>query len=124
MRSDRAHGYLIAGLINEHLWTWSEASKWDLRAGAPREYTSFCPKCCGPCAALAEYFNTPRGRAEADTYAMALLRSSRLGWGYDWQNENGSINWDVITEQMKLGWCPNHEDAPHQRGQAKEKFSE
>lgn len=124
MRSDRAHGFLIAGLINDHLF----GSPWDTvdftLYNLAEETTNFCPECCGPCAALAEYFNTPRGRAEADAYAMALPRSPRPGYGYDWQNENGSINWDVIEQRMKLGWCPNHDDALHQQGQAGEKFSE
>lgn len=110
MNSARAHGFLIAGLINDHLRTWSEASEWDLRAGAPKEYTSFCPECCGPCAALKEYFFTNRGRAEADAYAMALPRSPRPGYGYDWQNDNGSINWSVIEADMAKGWCPNHKE--------------
>lgn len=110
MRSDRAHGFLIAGLINDHLRGWDTADEWDMRHGAPKRYTSFCPKCCGPCAALAQYFNTGRGRAEADAYAMALPKSPNPGSGYDWQHENGSINWDVIEADMKLGWCPNHEE--------------
>lgn len=122
MNSARAHGFLIAGLINEHLWEHFEPEV--TQYYQLEQATNYCPECCGPCAALAEYFNTPRGRAEADAYAMALPRSPRPGWGYDWQNENGSINWDVIEQRMKLGWCPNHDDALHQQGQAGEKFSE
>ena len=109
MNSARAHGFLIAGLINDHLrerWPYGE----DWAARMPEGSTSFCPECCGPCAALKEYFNTIRGRAEADAYAMALPKSHRPGHGYDWQHENGSINWDVIEAEMALGWCPNHEE--------------
>ena len=122
MKSDRAHGFLIAGLINEHLWEHFDPEV--TRCYQLEEATNYCPECCGPCAALGEYFNTPRGRAEADAYAMALPKSHRPGDGYDWQNENGSINWDAIEDRMKRGWCPNHEDALHQQGQAEEKFSE
>lgn len=122
MRSDRAHGFLIAGLINDHLFPRIDQE--DIDYYNLDEAKAFCPRCCGPCAALAEYFNTVRGRAEADAYAMALPKSPRSGYGYSWQNENGSINWDVIEEWMKLGWCPNHEDALHQQGQAQERFHE
>lgn len=117
-----AHGFLIAGLINDHLFPRIDQE--DIDYYNLEQATAYCPRCCGPCAALAEYFNTTRGRAEADAYAMALPRASQRGFQYDWQNENGSINWDIIDEYMKLGWCPNHEDALHQQGQAREKFSE
>jgi hypothetical protein len=110
VRSDRAHGFLIAGLINDHLRTWQEAGKWDLRQGSPKEYTSFCPECCGPCGALRDYFFTPRGRAEADAYVMALPKSHQPDRGYDWQDPNGSINWEIIEADMAKGWCPNHEE--------------
>lgn len=110
MRSDRAHGFLIAGLINDHLREWREANKWDLRAGAPKEYTTYCPQCCGPCGALGEYFNTPRGRAEADAYAMVLPKSHLPDMGYEWQNDNGSINWKIIERDMAKAWCPNHKE--------------
>lgn len=122
MRSDRAHGFLIAGLINDHLWPKIDVE--DMEYYNLPEASAYCPRCCGPCAALAEYFNTTRGRAEADVYAMALPKSPKPGSGYDWQNENGSINWDRIEELMKLGWCPNHDDALHQQGQSRELFSE
>lgn len=120
MRSDRAHGFLIAGLINDHLRElWTPDREWGL--WAPGGSTAYCPECCGPCAALRDYFYTNRGRAEADAYVLALGKS---GGGYDWQLPNGKINWDVIGEQMKLGWCPNHEDALHQRGQHEEMIHE
>lgn len=104
MNSARAHGLLIAGLINDHL-----RERWDAEAwgDAPDGCTSFCPECCGPCGALRDYFFTPRGRAEADAYTMALGRS---GGSYDWQNPNGSINWEIIEADMAKGWCPNHEE--------------
>lgn len=106
MKSGRAHGFLIAGLINDHLREYETADEWDIRQGAPKRYTSFCPKCCGPCAALAEYFNTPRGRAEADAYVLELKKT---GSGYDWQLPSGKINWEIIEADIAKGWCPNHE---------------
>ena len=107
MGSARAHGFLIAGLINDHLRERWPRQEWERM---PEHSTSYCPECCGPCAALRDYFFTPRGRAEADAYVMALPKSPRPGYGYDWQNENGSIRWDVIEADMALGWCPNHEE--------------
>lgn len=105
MNSAKAHGYLIAGLINDHLRTgWNVGQEWGI--WAPEGAIIFCPECCGPCAALAKYFNTPRGRAEADTYVLALGKD---GGGYDWQLPDGRINWQVIEEDMTKGWCPNHE---------------
>lgn len=109
MDSARAHGFLIAGLINDHLRErWPQDMDWGGRM--PEGSTSYAPCCCGPCAALKDYFFTPRGRAEADAYAMALPKSPSPGHGYDWQNENGSINWHVIEIEMARGWCPNHEE--------------
>lgn len=119
MRSDKAHGFLIAGLINDHLRPLLDVE--DVEYYGLEGANAFCPRCCGPCAALKNYFFTPRGRAEADTYVRALGKS---GGGYDWQLPDGGINWDMIAEEMKRGWCPNHEDALHQQGQAQEKFSE
>lgn len=111
MRSGRAHGFLIAGLINDHLRDLFHADEWDYLHGCPEDATSFCPKCCGPCAALAEYFNTPRGRAEADAYVLELPKSpTRVDGGYDWQLPNGKINWEIIERDMARGWCPNHEE--------------
>lgn len=108
MNRAKAHGFLIAGLINDHLREWTtELDEWERKNGAPEGgYTSFCPRCCGPCAALADYFFTNRGRAEADAYAKALGASG----GYDWQLPNGHINWEIIERDMAKGWCPNHEE--------------
>jgi hypothetical protein len=107
MGSAKAHGFLIAGLINDHLRDVFYPNDWDWTHGCPEGATSFCPTCCGPCAALAEYFNTPRGRSEADAYVLAL---GKAGMGYDWQLPNGKINWEVIEADMAKGWCPNHEE--------------
>lgn len=111
MKSGRAHGFLIAGLINDHLRSWNaNPDEWEKAHGCPEEYTDFCPKCCGPCAALAEYFNTPRGRAEADAYVLELPKSPTRDGGYDWQLPSGKINWEMIEQDMAKGWCPNHEE--------------
>ena len=110
MKSGRAHGYLIAGLINDHLRARWEPDPDDKDGELVKGSTSYCPDCCGPCGALRDYFNTPRGRAEADAYVMALPKSPRPDHGYDWQLPNGSINWEIIEKDMALGWCPNHEE--------------
>lgn len=116
MNSAKAHGFLIAGLINDHLF--ARLDQEDVDYYNLPEATAFCPRCCGPCAALKKYFFTKRGRAEADIYVKALGKSG----GYDWQLPDGGINWLIVAEKMKLGWCPNHDDALHQRGKAREKF--
>ena len=120
MNSARAHGFLIAGMINEHLWP--KIDQEDMEYYQLEQASAYCPRCCGPCAALEYYFNTNRGRAEADAYAMALPKSPQSDSGYDWQLPNGAIDWAMIDELRKLGWCPNHDDALHQQGQAREKF--
>lgn len=104
MNSAKAHGFLIAGLINDHLRERWPRDEW---AGMPEAATSFCPECCGPCAALRDYFFTNRGRAEADAYVKALKRT---GSGYDWQLADGGIDWKMIEQDMAKGWCPNHEE--------------
>lgn len=104
MNSAKAHGFLIAGLINDHLRERWDDGTWE---GMPEGATSFCPECCGPCAALRDYFFTPRGRAEADAYVRALGAS---GGGYDWQLPDRGIDWKVIEADMAKGWCPNHEE--------------
>jgi len=104
MNSAKAHGFLIAGLINDHLWPQWRFSGF---ADAPEGSTNYMPCCCGPCSAMARYFNTPRGRTEADTYILALGKD---GGGYCWQLRNGKINWDAVERLMSAGWCPNHEE--------------
>lgn len=118
MDSAKAHGFLIAGMINDHLLSCIDEEdelRYDLEGA-----TQFCPRCCGPCAALAGYFATPRGRGDADAYTQALGAAG----GYDWQKPNGSVDWDWVRQQMKRGWCPNHDDALFQRGQMRELFHE
>ncbi len=98
MRSGEAHGWLIAGLINDHLYGWDPDHP---------DSNTYCPECCGPCGALRDYFNTPRGRAEADSYVLAC-RGVRT---YDWQRHDGHIDWNVIEQEMARGHCINHDQA-------------
>ena len=99
MNSGEAFGWLIADLlVHRHLAdevvdTWDE--KWmAIRGLEPGYTTSYCPQCCGPCAALAEYFNTPRGRAEADSFTRQLPAGyKRPDGGIDYLLPDGAVNW-------------------------------
>lgn len=116
MDSGRAFGWLIADLlVHRHLMTevvddWGRVY-YTKRGLDPDTVTTFCPECCGPCAALAEYFNTPRGRAEADSFTRQLpAEYKRPDGGIDYLLPDGGINWTWVEDQMKLGFCPNHEE--------------
>jgi len=103
MDSGQAHGWLFVGLINEHLMEqWSG----DAYGAIPEGVTFYCPECCGPCGALRDYFNTPRGRAEAQTYLSAMGREGR---NWSWA-PGGIIDWVQIEQWMELGFCPNHKE--------------
>lgn len=103
MRSGEAHGWLFVALINDHLMERWPGDAWD---AMPEGATSYCPQCCGPCGALRDYFNTPRGRAEAQAYLSGLGRESR-NWSW---SPGGVIDWVQIEAWMELGFCPNHEE--------------
>lgn len=110
MDSGEAHGWLIVDLFNTHLHL-DVPDRWDTRhrleRGLEPDYvSSYCPDCCGPCGALRDYFDTARGRAEAQVYLSCLSKESRQ-WSW---SPGGVIDWDVIGQWMKLGWCPNHEE--------------
>jgi len=110
MSSGQAHGWLFVDLINVHLAD-HVPDEWDKRqlAKANRrfdELTTFCPECCGPCHALHAYWNTPRGRAEAQTYVSALPKEAPA---WTWC-PGGVIDWAQIEQDMANGWCPNHEE--------------
>lgn len=90
MNSAKAHGWLIVAFINDHLRRNGE------------DQTKFCSVCCAVCRAWRDYFYTPRGRAEADTYFGSLSAEDR-----DWAwAKDGKINWDEITRRMTSGVCP------------------
>lgn len=103
MSSGEAHGWLFVGLINDHLRERWREDIWGDRM--PEGATSYCPQCCGPCGTLRDYWNTTRGRAEAQTYVNALSRVDR-GWSWC---PNGVIDWEQIEADMANGWCPDHE---------------
>lgn len=112
MGSAKAHGFMIAGVINDHVLSSPsqvmEPGELIILGLDPENTSDFCPRCCGPCAAFMEYFNTPRGRAEADSYVRAL---GSEGGGYIWQTKDRGINWKLIEVRMCWGWCLNHADA-------------
>lgn len=115
MGSGEAFGWLIADvLVHGHLVGRdpdTRDERYYLSRGLdPDHVTTFCPECCGPCSALAEYFNTPRGRAEADSYTRQLpAEYKRPDGGIDYLLPDGAVNWDWVERQMKQGFCPNHE---------------
>lgn len=111
MRSGEAFGWLIADLLVHNHLSKEPTDVWDeryyLSRGLDPDYvTTFCPECCGPCGALRDYFNTPRGRAEADSFARHLPAHYR-----EWENmrPDGTINWEWVEDHIKMGFCPNHD---------------
>lgn len=111
MPSGQAHGWLFVDLVNVHLGdqTVDEWDKlWLLNHGQdPDAYRSrFCPECCGPCGALRDYWNTPRGRAEAQAYVSQLSKDNR---NWIWCPD-GVIDWADIEDRMANGFCPNHKE--------------
>lgn len=111
MDSGEAHGWLIADLLVHNHLSRDECDKWDVdyyltRGLEPDHVTTFCPECCGPCGAIRDYWNTPRGRAEADSYTKKLPARCRTG---DQMRPDGGIDWDWVEDHMKMGFCPNHD---------------
>lgn len=93
MKSGEAFGWVLTGLINDHIiiWTNFEDTVYDT--------IQFNPDDCGPCAALAEYFLTPRGRDEMDIFIRQVPKS---GQGEDWRNADGTVNWVEIDRRLAL----------------------
>lgn len=89
MHSGEALGWLFAGLVNDHLW-----------AG------TYCPECCGPCGTLRDYWTTPRGKADAQTYLSKLSPENR---NWYWA-PGGVIDWEQVEGLMAAETCPNHEE--------------
>jgi hypothetical protein len=90
MHSGVAFGWVLTGLINDHIKEWTD------------DTIQFDPDECGPCAALRDFFLTPRGRSIMDTF----IRTVPIVDGpWVWQNADGTVNWDYID--MILQW-PKH----------------
>lgn len=88
MPSDEAHAWLFVDLINTHL-----------REHVDPDDSPYYPDHCGPCNALRNYWNTFRGRNEAQMYLNKLAPVNRV-WGWA---PNGVINWAEIERRMHGG---------------------
>jgi hypothetical protein len=95
MKSGEAFGWVLTGLINEHVRVYGDPGS---------ETVEFNPDDCGPCAALKEYFLTPRGRDEVDIFVRQVPRPSGP---WQWQNGDGTVNWVEIERRLVL---PRHEE--------------
>lgn len=111
MNSGEAHGWMFVDMVNGHLAEqvpddWDKA--WFAARGMDPDAvrTSYCPEYCGPCRALRDYWNTSRGRAEAQVYVQSLSKGNR---NWTWC-PGGVINWEEIEDRMANGFCPNHEE--------------
>lgn len=85
MKSGEAHAWLFVDLINVHL-----------RDTVDPDDMPFAPDDCGPCGALRDYWNTPRGRAEAQVYLNQLGPDNR---NWIW-SPGGVIDWGQIEARM------------------------
>lgn len=93
MKSGEAFGWALTGLINDHIRVWSYYED------ESKDTVEFNPEECGPCAALAEYFLTPRGRDEMDLFIRQVPIE---GGPWDWQNKDGTVNWIEIERRLAL----------------------
>lgn len=97
MNATKAIGFLIAGHINNLV-----------DQAADPEFGGCCSNCCGPCAALKWMCDNMPGTTNG--YVMALEEEG----GYDWQNEDGTINWFLVSGLWegydKTQCCEGRED--------------
>lgn len=101
MKSGEAFGWLIAGLLNDHV-----LSRWDPEdvREDPRlaeQDRAYAPCCCGPCDAWESYFS--KAQAITDTYTRQLPDRSWM-----WMKADGGVNWDFVKDNMALAQCSNH----------------
>lgn len=88
MNSGQAHAWLFIDLINVHL-----------REVVDPDDTTYDPDSCGPCKALRDYWLTPRGRAEAQTYLNQLSLEDRT---WVWA-PGGVIDWAELERRAAKG---------------------
>lgn len=93
MNSGEALGWVLTGLINDHVVIFSDYEN------PANDKVWFEPEICGPCGAFRDFFLTDRGRAVFDSYVCQVPKSGR---GEDWRNEDGTVNWAVIEGQLSL----------------------
>lgn len=99
MKSGEAFGWLIAGLLNDHV-----LSRWDpedLAADpslADRD-APYRPDKCGPCGSWRDYFSQAKGIT--DTYTRQLPDRDWI-----WMKADGGVDWDFVaknTAKIKEG---------------------
>lgn len=95
MKAGEAHGLLFIDLVNVHL-----------RDTVDPDDMPYAPEECGPCAALRDFWVTPRGRAVAQTY-MSRLGPDDRNWVWA---PGGIIDWKQIENRMAGIREPNEED--------------
>ena len=88
MKAGEAHAWLFIDLINRHL-----------REVVDPDDTTYGPDQCGPCQSLRDYWLTPRGRAEAQTYLNQLSPDNRE---WVWA-PGGVIDWDLLVKRTEGG---------------------
>ena len=101
MRSGEAFGWLVAGLINDHV-----LSRWDPEdlAADPslgEDDTRYAPCCCGPCGAWHDWFSHNTGIT--DSYTRHLPDRTWI-----WMTADGGVDWNFMRANTSRVACPNH----------------
>lgn len=86
-------GFVTGGLVAHVINNLLHDPPMDHKGGELEVY-GCCPVCCAPCASLTWL------RDNAPTWAAAGVRDA-TGLAWDWQAEDGDIDWNVITERWK-----------------------
>lgn len=63
--------------------------------GGELEANGCCPVCCAPCVSLLWL------RDNAPTWTSRVAADATGGLGWDWQVEDGGIDWNMITDRWK-----------------------
>jgi hypothetical protein len=104
MHSGKALGLVLTGLLDSHVLVYVGLDdSQDIDDPLNFSFAEFSPCCCYPCQALAEYFFTPRGRAEMDVF----IRQAPMEAPSLWQNPDWSVNWEIIEAWIARSKCGN-----------------
>ena len=115
MKSGEAFGWLIANLINRHIGThwWladgeTRTAEEEAELELERRDAPYCPNCCGPCRAWADWFSQNKGLT--DSYTRHLPER-----GWVWMKADGGVDWEWISRNMSKYKCPNCERRSSER---------